>query len=81
VRQAAAMNVLDYTAQQNYGPVFDQLLSNMPTIIGSFSPPTQSSISSSSGEYFVIRTQNGQKNAYFLDFILDRDGAWRLDSM
>lgn len=35
--KGAAMSVLDYTAQQNYGPVFDSLLPEMPTIVSSFS--------------------------------------------
>jgi hypothetical protein len=79
--RAAALNALDYTGQQNYGPVFDALLPEMPTIVSGFSPLTQSSITTSNGEYFLVRTQDGQKNAFFVDFILDMDGVWRLDSM
>lgn len=79
--RAAALNALDYTGQQNYSPVFDALLPEMPTIVSGFSPLTQSSITISDGEYFLVRTQDGQKNAFFVDFILDMDGVWRLDSM
>lgn len=79
--KAAAMNTLDNTAQQNYGPVFDTLLPQMKQITASFSPLMQSSVSSSNAEYIVVRKQDGQQNAYFVDFIKDMDGVWRIDSM
>jgi hypothetical protein len=79
--KAATMNVLDYTAQQNYGPVFDALLPQMQHITNSFSPLFRSSLSGSMGEYSVVRVINGQANVYFVYFIRDTSGTWRLDAM
>jgi len=77
----AVMHTLDGTAQRNYGPAFDVLLPHMNNIVGSFSPLLRSSISSTYGEYAVVRDNNGQQNLFLIYFIKDQDGVWRLDSM
>ncbi|HET7629873.1 MAG TPA: Ig-like domain-containing protein, partial [Candidatus Saccharimonadales bacterium] len=79
--KGAAMHYLDYTAQNKYGPVFDALLPYMPNIIGSYSPLAQASVASDFSEYAIRRTSNGQDRLFFIDFIKDGDGVWRLDSM
>jgi hypothetical protein len=75
------MNCLDYAGQQNYSQAFDALLSNMSGIVSSFSVLLQSSINDGTAEYVIVRNQNGQNNLYFIDFVLDSDGVWRLESM
>jgi hypothetical protein len=79
--ESAAMNDLDYTAQQNYAPVFDALMSRMPGIVSNFSPLLESSLSSTTAEYAVVRNQSGQNNLYFVYFVQGSDGVWRLESM
>lgn len=79
--KSAAMNLLDYTAQHNYSQVFDTLMPNMKAIVGSFSPPMQSSISAGVAEYAVARIRNGQAYLYLVDFVQGEDGVWRLESM
>lgn len=77
----AAMNKLDYTAQQNYGSAFDVLLPQMRQIVSTFSPLLRSSISASTSEYAVIRPLPVGGNLFFIYFIKDQNGVWRLDSM
>jgi hypothetical protein len=79
--EAASMNDLDYTGQQNYAPVFDALMSRMPTVISSFSPLLESSLTSTTAEYAIVRNQSGQNNLYFVYFVQGTDGVWRLESM
>ena len=79
--KAAAMSVLDYSAQQKYGPVFDALLPHMQQIVGSFSPLLRGDITGSYGEYAVVRQVNGQAYLYFIYFIQDEGGVWHLDAM
>lgn len=79
--KAAAMNVLDGTAQRNYGQVFDVLMPHAKDIFNTFSPLLRSSISGSIGEYAVVRPWNGQQNLFFVYFIKTQDGIWRLDAM
>ena len=79
--KAAAMNKMDYTAQQNYGTAFDVLLPHMGEIVSSFSPLMRSSISASTSEYAVVRPSPVGGNLFFIYFIKDQNGVWRLDSM
>lgn len=79
--KAAAMDTLDYTAQQKFGPVFDVLMPSMAGIVGSFSPLLTSSISTDTAEYAIHRTSNGQDALFFVYFIKDNNGVWRLDEM
>jgi hypothetical protein len=77
----AAMNILDSTAQQNYGPIFDALLPNMPSIVSSFSSLLESTLTSTTAEYAIHRTSNGQDALFFVNFGQDNNGVWRLDGM
>ena len=79
--KSAAMNKLDYTAQQNYGAAFDVLLPHMQQIVSTFSPLLRSSISPSTVEYAVVRPSPVGGNLFFVYFIKDQNGVWRLDSM
>lgn len=79
--KAAAMNELGSVAVQKYGQVFDALMSDMPSIVKGFSPLLRSSLSGVVAEYAIVRTQNGKRMLYFLYFVKDGDGIWRLDSM
>lgn len=79
--KAAAMNALDGTAQQNYGTAFDVLLPHMQQIVSTFSPLLRSFVQGDIGEYAVVRPNNGQQELFFIDFIQDEKGIWRVDSM
>jgi hypothetical protein len=79
--RAAAMNYLDYTAQQKYEPIFDVLLPNMPGIVGSFSQPLGISISNGYAQFTIVRVINGHAEVFFVYFVLGEDGVWRLDAM
>jgi hypothetical protein len=73
-----------FTAQgtERYGPVIDALRPHLSEIISSFAPIEMSSIDGGIGEYAIKRTgQSGQSNLYFVYFLQDADGVWRLDSM
>jgi hypothetical protein len=68
-------------AQRKYGPVLSRLQPNLPGIVASFTAPQVASVSSDLGEYVVGRTINGVKQIFFIYFLRDVDGVWRLDSM
>jgi len=76
-----AMTYLNLSAQRKFGPVFDVLMPFMGEIVSSYSPLVRSSLSSSIGEYAVVRVFNGQKRLYLIYFLQDADGVWRLDEM
>jgi hypothetical protein len=76
-----AMQYLDASAQQRYGPVFDLLLPSMPQIAATFSDLQSVAMSGGIGEYAINRTINGENRIYFIYFGRNGDGVWRLGSM
>jgi hypothetical protein len=79
--KARAMQNLDASAQQRYGPAFDVLLPGMPQIVGSFAEPQSVTLSTGMGEYAINRTINGENRIFFIYFGRNSDGVWRLGSM
>jgi hypothetical protein len=79
--KARAMQYLDASAQQRYGPVFDVLLSSMPQITATFSDLQSVTLSDGLGEYAVNRIINGENRIYLIYFGRNGDGVWRLGSM
>jgi hypothetical protein len=76
-----ALKYLNESARRKYGPVFQALLPHMPAIIASFSPLQRSKISEDIGEYAINNMRDGQNWLFFVYFLKDNDGVWRLDSM
>lgn len=56
-------------------------MQNMVAIVGSYSAPQLASVSNDIGEYVVNRTINGVNQVFFIYFLRDTDGVWRLDTM
>ena len=79
--KAAAMNSITVSSRDAYGPIYDALMLEMPAIIGSFSALQSSILSSTVGEYAVNRTIDGVDRIFFIYFLRDVDGVWRIDSM
>ena len=76
-----ALMFLDSAAQEKYGPVWQVLLPHMTEIVASYSPVQAISIASEIAEYGMTRTVNGESRLFFLYFLKDRDGVWRLAAM
>jgi hypothetical protein len=76
-----AMQYLDASAQQRYGPVFDILLPSMSQIVATFSDLQSVALSGGIGEYAINRTINGENRIFFIYFGRNGDGVWRLGSM
>lgn len=73
--------MLNYSAQQKYGPVFDLLMPQYASIAASFSPLQRSTYTPGYAEYAVNRIINGVNRVYLIYFLPDGYGIWRLDSM
>lgn len=80
-KTAQALQYMNLQARAKYGPIFEALLPDLPQIVASYSPLQKISISSEVGEYAVNRTLDGRDRIFFVYFLLDGDGVWRLDSM
>jgi Big-like domain-containing protein/glucodextranase-like protein len=79
--KTTALRYFNGKAQQKYGPVFDVLLPFMSEIVASYSTLARSSITADLGTYAVVRVDNGVRRIYFIYFMRDPDGVWRIDEM
>jgi hypothetical protein len=79
--KATAMQHLSEQARSKYGPVFDSLLPAMPQIMNSFAEPQPTMIGAGVGEYTVNRMIDGVDRIFFIYFLQEADGVWRVDSM
>lgn len=78
----AALQLMDVNAQQQLGPVIDELKQNGKQIVASFSPLLGGSVSDGTAQYAVVRKGAATGgNTFFVSFIMDPDGVWRIDSM
>jgi hypothetical protein len=77
----AALTYLTPGAQEKYAPVFDALLSDLPSIVASFSALQPVSLSPAIGAYAINRTIDGRDRIFFIYFLKDADGVWRIDAM
>jgi PKD repeat protein len=79
--KTAAMQYISSNSRAKYGAAFDALLPSLPQIVASFSTPQPASIGADVGEYAVNRTINGVNRLFFIYFLREADGVWRVDSM
>jgi len=78
---AQALQYFNLQAQAKYAPVLDALRPNLPQIVASYGAPQLSTISDGLGEYVLGRKINGVNQIFFIYFLRDVDGVWRMDSM
>jgi hypothetical protein len=78
---ANATQYFNAQAQTKYGPVLSAIQPKLPQIAASFTAPQMSTLSNDIGEYVVGRNVNGINQVFFIYFMRDADGVWRLDSM
>ncbi len=79
--KAKTLGYLNVQAKAKYGPVFDVLQPYISEIVSSYSALARASISGSLGEYAVRRKDSGVDRIYFIYFLRDVDGVWRIDEM
>lgn len=79
--KTGALQYLNIQAQAKYAKVFEMLAPDMPRIVSSFSPLQRVQILERIGEYAINRTIDGVNRVFFIYFLQDSDGIWRLDSM
>ena len=57
------------------------MAADLPQIVASFSPLQPVSVTSEIGEYAINRTIAGADWIFFIYFLRDADGVWRIDDM
>lgn len=77
----AALSYLDNFGQKQYGPVFEVLKDKMPQIVQSYSRPQGVLITRNIGELAINRLYQGKNRIYFIYFMRNRNGLWKLHNM
>jgi hypothetical protein len=78
---AQALQYFNTQGQVKYGRVLGALRTDLPRIVATLTPLHAGTISDAVGEYLVGRTINGVAQVFFIYFLRDADGVWRLDSL
>lgn len=76
-----ALLYLNSSAQERYGRIFSDLISDMPAIVSSYSAPQRVSVQGEFLEYAINRMIDGENQIFFVYVLRDADGVWRMDSM
>jgi len=64
-----------------YKPVLEPLAAHFASIIPTWSAPMTGRLADDVGEYTIARSIDGQNRLFFIYFVRDDRGIWRLDSM
>ena len=76
-----ALSLFHTAASGKYARVFNDLKGDLPRIISSLGDLTLVSLRGGVAEYATTRHQEGQDFAYFLYFLPDEEGLWKIVSM
>ena len=77
----SALTMLNSRAQDQYTPVFNALVSQMPQIVGSYSDPQFVASDGDYFEYAINRMIDGEDQIFLVYLVRDGDGVWRMDGM
>jgi len=78
---ASALQFVTPGARPKFEAVWTALLPNIGSIYASYSPLRGYNITEDLATYFITRVVNGTTEVYFVDFIRDADGIWRVADM
>ncbi len=78
---AKAALFFNAVSRERYGPALAALRTRLPAIAQSITGMETFDITDRMGEFAVTRLQSGTDFVYFIYFLKDVDGVWRLDSM
>lgn len=76
-----ALRLVTEDSRATYAGVFSALAPHMAEVLADFSEIEQVQIGADSGTYALMTPSRGQPRVYFVQFILDGDGIWRIDSL
>jgi hypothetical protein len=80
-RVELALASLPAVTAARFKPILEPLGPHFATIVPTWSAPTTGRLTEDVGEYTIARTIDGQNRLFFVYFVRDDRGIWRLDSM
>jgi len=76
-----AISYFGETSQKKYTDIFDKLMPQMSDIFRTASSLQKISLDQRIGEYAINRIVGGENRIFFVYFLRDDDGVWRIDSL
>jgi hypothetical protein len=76
-----AQKYLSGEALARYASVFQDLGTQLPSIVQAVSPITKVELANDYAEYSAVRRVNNVNKVFLIYFVRDGDGIWRVDSM
>jgi hypothetical protein len=75
-----ALKHITKASRNEYSEIFELLAPQLPTLASAMREISLVGIAGNVAEYYIKRFQRGTDISYFLYFIKDEDGIWRLNS-
>lgn len=75
-----ALNYFIEDSRDGYGEIFELLASQLPGLVPSMREINMVEIKGNSAEYYIKRFQRGLDISYFIYFMKDENGIWRISS-
>jgi hypothetical protein len=76
-----ASGLIAQRPRNDYADAWSLLAGNLPAIVASFDSFERMRIAGDHAHYVVTRTVDGQPYAFFVTFVRDGDGVWRISDM
>ena len=75
-----ALNYFIEDSRDGYGEIFELLAPQLPGLVSSMREINMVEIKGNSAEYYIKRFQRGVDISYFIHFMRDENGIWRISS-
>ena len=75
-----ALNYFIEDSRDEYREIFELLASQLPGLVSTMSEINMVEIKGNSAEYYIKRLQRGVDISYFIYFMKDENGIWRISS-
>jgi sugar lactone lactonase YvrE len=75
-----ALKHITKASRDKYGEIFELLAPQLPTLVSAMRGISLVGITENVAEYYIKRFQRGTDISYFIYFVVDEDGIWRIDS-
>jgi len=75
-----ALNYFAQASRDEFGEIFQILAPQLPSLVSAMREITMIEITENTAEYYITRFQKGVDISYFIYFIRDEDGIWRIQN-
>jgi hypothetical protein len=75
-----ALNYFIMTSREEYNEIFELLVTQLPNLISAMTEINLIELTGNTAEYYIKRSQRGEEISYFIYFVKDEKGLWKISS-